>query len=72
MGPLLRTTTQGADTLVWLASDDGEPTRSSGDFWLDRHRRSIHKLPSTRRTDTADRRAELWDWCVEHTAAELG
>jgi len=62
VGPLLRTPLQGADTLVWLAADDGEPLLSSGKFWLDRAVRSIHKLPSTRRSDTPERRAELWDW----------
>jgi NAD(P)-dependent dehydrogenase (short-subunit alcohol dehydrogenase family) len=60
MGPLLRTPLQGADTLVWLAADE-EPLHSNGRFWLDRQVRSIHKLPSTRRTDTPARRAELWD-----------
>ena len=59
VGPLLRTADQGADTLVWLIADD-EPTHSSGDFWLDRRRRPIHKLPTTRRSDTAARRADLW------------
>jgi dehydrogenase/reductase SDR family protein 12 len=59
MGPILRSADQGADTMVWLAADD-EATTSSGDFWLDRRRRSIHKLPTTKRTDTPERRAELW------------
>lgn len=60
MGPLLRSADQGADTLVWLVADD-TATESSGDFWLDRRRRSIHKLPTTRRTDTPERRAQLWE-----------
>jgi dehydrogenase/reductase SDR family member 12 len=64
-GPLLRTPEQGADTLVWLAADDGEPLGSSGRFWLDRRVRPIHKLPSTRRSDTVEQRRRLWDWCVE-------
>ncbi len=64
--PLLRSVEQGADTIVWLGAAD-EPVASTGGFWLDRHRRSIHKLPSTRRTDTPERRAELWRWCVEQT-----
>jgi hypothetical protein len=59
VGPLLRTADQGADTLVWLIADD-EATRTSGGFWLDRRRRPIHKLPTTRRTDTPQRRADLW------------
>jgi dehydrogenase/reductase SDR family member 12 len=66
MGPLLRTPDQGADTLVWLAADDA-PLESNGLFWLDRRQRSIHKLSTTRRTDTAARRQQLWEW-VEATA----
>jgi NAD(P)-dependent dehydrogenase (short-subunit alcohol dehydrogenase family) len=65
-GPLLRTPDQGADTMIWLAADD-EPLRSTGSFWLDRRRRNPHRTNTTRRTDTATRRAELWDWCVEAT-----
>jgi len=61
MGPLLRTPEQGADTLVWLAADDA-PLDSNGLFWLDRRPRPIHKLPTTKRTDTADRRRRLWEW----------
>ncbi len=64
MGPLLRTPAQGADTLVWLASDD-EPLSSNGKFWHDRRQRSIHKLPSTRSSDTPERRNKLWDWVTE-------
>ena len=67
VGPLLRSPEQGADTLVWLAADDTGPLASSGGFWLDRRERSIHKLPTTRRTDTPERREDLWAW-VEETA----
>lgn len=70
VGPLLRTPAQGADTLVWLAADDGEPLRSSGDFWLDRRRRPLHRLPSTRRTDTPERGAELWKWVVQRSGVD--
>ncbi len=62
VGPLLRSPEQGADTLVWLAADDGAPLASSGRFWLDRRPRAIHKLPSTKVSDTAQHRAELWEW----------
>ena len=68
LGPVLRSAAEGADTAVWLAVDDGEPLRTSGDFWLDRRRRSIHKLPTTRRTDTPERRAALWEWVEEQIA----
>lgn len=64
VGPLLRDPLQGADTMVWLAADDGEPLSSSGRFWLDRRVRRIHRLRSTARSDTPQRREELWDWVV--------
>jgi NAD(P)-dependent dehydrogenase (short-subunit alcohol dehydrogenase family) len=64
VGPLLRTPAQGADTIVWLGSAEG-PGRSSGGFWLDRERRSIHKLPTTRRSDTVVRRQALWQWVAD-------
>ncbi len=63
LGPLLRSPEQGADTMVWLATDDGEPVTRSGGFWLDRRTRSIHKLPTTSRSDTPRRRQQLWDEC---------
>jgi NAD(P)-dependent dehydrogenase (short-subunit alcohol dehydrogenase family) len=63
VGPLLRTAEQGSDTLVWLAADDAA-LKSNGDFWHDRRTRNIHKLPTTRSTDTPQRRQELWDWVV--------
>ncbi len=66
MRPLLRTAAQGADTAAWLVADDAA-LRTSGRFWHDRRVRSIHRLGSTRRSDTPERRRQLWDWCVEHT-----
>lgn len=63
VGPLLRTPAQGADTMVWLVADDAAMA-SSGRFWLDRRIRPIHRLPTTRRSDTTERRALLWSWCV--------
>jgi dehydrogenase/reductase SDR family member 12 len=64
VGPLLRTPAEGADTTIWLAADDGAPLAGSGEFWLDRRVRSIHRLKRTRDSDTPARRAELWDWVV--------
>ena len=52
MRPLLRSSGQGADTIVWLAAAP-EVTHTSGDFWLDRHRRWEHKVPWTRPRDAA-------------------
>lgn len=64
MGPFLRTPEQGADTLVWLAADD-TALASNGRFWLDRAQRPIHKLPTTKRTDTAERRDRVWNHVAE-------
>jgi NAD(P)-dependent dehydrogenase (short-subunit alcohol dehydrogenase family) len=61
MGPLLRTPQQGADTLVWLAADDAA-VESNGLFWHDRRPRNPHRLRSTRKADTPERRDRLWDW----------
>ncbi len=70
VGPLLRTPEQGSDTVAWLAADDGRPLTTSGQFWLDREIRPIHKLPSTRRSDTVGRREQLWTWCVERSGID--
>jgi NAD(P)-dependent dehydrogenase (short-subunit alcohol dehydrogenase family) len=69
MGPLLRSAEQGADTLVWLAADDS-PLESNGLFWLDRRARSTHKLRSTKRSDTPERRERLWSWVGETCGIE--
>jgi NAD(P)-dependent dehydrogenase (short-subunit alcohol dehydrogenase family) len=69
--PLLRSAEQGADTAIWLACDE-RVQRTSGGFWLDRRRRGIHRLPQTRLADTAERRADMWAWCVEQTGADRG
>lgn len=65
VGPLLRDVDGGADTMVWLAADDGEPLETSGGFWLDRRVRSIHRSAGTRRSDTPERRQQLWEWVAE-------
>jgi NAD(P)-dependent dehydrogenase (short-subunit alcohol dehydrogenase family) len=71
MGPLLRDPDQAADTLTWLAADDGKPRERTGEFWLDRRVRPIHRLPTTRRSDTPERRRELWDWVVARSGAAV-
>lgn len=62
VGPLLRSPEQGADTLVWLAASD-RSIRTSGEFWCDRRPRRLHRLPTTRRSDTPSRRRALWAEC---------
>jgi dehydrogenase/reductase SDR family protein 12 len=71
MSPLLRDPDEGADTLVWLAADDGQPVEQTGEFWLDRRVRPIHRLRSTKRSDTPERRAQLWDWVVATSGASI-
>ncbi len=70
--PLLRSAEDGADTLVWLAADAGAPQETSGQFWLDRRPRAVHRLPTTRRTDTAQRRQELWEWVSATAGVDSG
>lgn len=69
VGPLLRSADEGADTVVWLAASD-EPLTTSGGFWCDRAVRPIHRLPTTRRSDTPERREALWSW-VEAAAQRM-
>ena len=71
MGPLLRDADQGSDTLTWLVADDAEPLATTGAFWLDRRIRPIHRLRSTRRSDTPARRQQLWDWVVTTSGAAV-
>jgi dehydrogenase/reductase SDR family protein 12 len=58
--PVLRTADQGADTITWLCATECDPL--SGRFWCDRQSRPIHRLPSTKRSDTPSRRQTLWEW----------
>lgn len=72
VGPLLRTPAEGADTIVWLAADDGAPVHTTGLFWHDRRPRAVHRLPSTSRSDTPAERQRLWDWCVDRASWTAG
>jgi dehydrogenase/reductase SDR family protein 12 len=47
IGPILRTPEEGVDTLVWLASSS-RAAATSGQLWLDRRPRPIHRLARTR------------------------
>lgn len=70
LGPALRTPAEGADTMVWLAADDGVPTSVSGRFWHDRRPRRTHVLLHTRRSETNDRRDALWQRCIDRTGMD--
>jgi NAD(P)-dependent dehydrogenase (short-subunit alcohol dehydrogenase family) len=71
VGPLLRTAADAADTLVWLAVDEGAPRKETGLLWLDRRSRPLHRLASTRRSDTPEERDRLWRWAVEKSGLVL-
>jgi dehydrogenase/reductase SDR family member 12 len=60
MGPLLRTPEEGADTIVWLASADPGQL-GTGQFWLDRRTRPIHRFPGPDAADEAEVR-RVWEW----------
>ena len=55
LSPWLRTPSQGADTIVWLAASP-DAARASGRFWLDRKIRASHVMPHTR-ASSSDRKA---------------
>jgi NAD(P)-dependent dehydrogenase (short-subunit alcohol dehydrogenase family) len=58
--PILRSASEGADTIAWLAAVHPLPGKS-GSFWSDREIRSTHKSPRTKKSDTASSRAALWE-----------
>lgn len=61
---ILRTSEQGADTIVWLAACD-EAQTTPGLFWFDRRPRSTHLVPGKR--EPSGERGRLWtalhEWC---------
>lgn len=66
MRPLLRTTEQGADTILWLAASE-TGGRDSGKLWHDRTVRSEYKLKKT--IETAGDRNRLWQALTETVSA---
>jgi NAD(P)-dependent dehydrogenase (short-subunit alcohol dehydrogenase family) len=65
--PVLRSAEAGADTIVWLADVDAEELGANGGFWLDRHRRSITKIPGT--SASQSERDRLWQWCEDNSGS---
>jgi NAD(P)-dependent dehydrogenase (short-subunit alcohol dehydrogenase family) len=57
----LRTSEQGADTIIWLAAAESV-AGISGRFWFDRQERTTHLLSRTQ-SPSRDRQ-RLWDECV--------
>ncbi len=61
--PIIRTSEQGADTIVWLGAAP-EPLAGSGKFWHDRRARPTHYLLGASE-DSPQARQELWDVCQQ-------
>jgi len=57
--PILRTASEGADTIAWLAAVNPLPGRN-GTFWSDREIRPTHKTPQSKKLDTEANRQSLW------------
>lgn len=68
--PILRSASEGADTIAWLAAVQSLPGKS-GSFWSDREIRPTHKSPRTKKSDTKTAQAALWasisDYVVPYT-----
>jgi dehydrogenase/reductase SDR family member 12 len=65
---ILRTPSQGADTIIWLASSPS-PGAANGRFWLDRRPRLVAPVPRTHTSAAAA--AELWEWCADRADISL-
>jgi NAD(P)-dependent dehydrogenase (short-subunit alcohol dehydrogenase family) len=59
--PILRTASEGADTIAWLAVVNPLPGRN-GSFWSDREVRPTHKTPQSKKLDTESNRLALWHY----------
>ena len=57
--PILRSASEGADTIAWLTAVNPLPG-ASGTFWSDREIRPTHKTPQSRKLDTEVNRQSLW------------
>jgi len=59
--PILRSSSEGADTIAWLAVVSPLP-KASGTFWSDREVRPTHKTPISKKLDTESNRQALWQY----------
>ena len=57
--PILRTASEGADTIAWLAAVSPLPGRN-GTFWSDREIRPTHNTPHSKKLDPEVNRQSLW------------
>ncbi len=67
--PILRTSAEGADTIIWLAASPSVEGRT-GRFFFDRQAVRTHWLPSTR--ESSEDRERLWELCeAERTTRQM-
>jgi NAD(P)-dependent dehydrogenase (short-subunit alcohol dehydrogenase family) len=59
--PILRTASEGADTIAWLAVVNPLPERN-GSFWSDREIRPTLKTPQSKKLNTEQNRLALWQY----------
>jgi len=64
---ILRTPAQGADTAVWLAVSPSV-SKENGEFWFDREKKSIYKIPGTR--ESMEDRIDLWNICMREAGLD--
>ena len=64
--PIIRTSEEGADTIVWLGAAP-EPLERSGLFWQDRRPRPTHYRLGASPDSNGDRDA-LWRYCARALA----
>jgi NAD(P)-dependent dehydrogenase (short-subunit alcohol dehydrogenase family) len=57
--PILRSSSEGADTIAWLAAVNPLPG-ANGTFWSDREVRPTHKSPQSKKLNTESNRLALW------------
>lgn len=62
---ILRSPSEGADTVVWLAAAR-RLRGTSGRFFFDRAEKQTHVAPWTR--ESADARERLWQWCARRSS----
>jgi dehydrogenase/reductase SDR family member 12 len=70
MPMLLRTPSEGVDTIVWLLVTPSRRT-PPGTLWLDRRGRQLHRLRRTRRSDTELQRQRLLSFCRTRSGTDF-
>lgn len=62
---ILRDAAQGADTIIWLATNPNLTQKDSGKFWFDRKARTTYRSKKTKNTPSEIQ--QYWESCCELT-----